>query len=82
MPPACRHRTKSDEAYKIEVERPGQRSVEHPVTVFLCGWPEANPDRFVNAPRWLTALTYPGLAIVPEKDCVDCPARQGPPSRV
>lgn len=69
--PMCVHRGKADEAYSFDPET----GRETPITVHLCNWPDANPDRFVDAPRWLQKKVYPGLAITPKTDCTNCPAR-------
>jgi hypothetical protein len=45
-----------------------------PATVHLCCFPDNEPARFVDAPRWLLRLVGSGLAITPEKDCAGCPA--------
>lgn len=74
---ACVHRGKAEEAYSAPVDDMMRMT---PTTVWLCNWPEANPDRFVDAPRWLQKRVYPGLAITPESDCVDCSARLAPAS--
>jgi hypothetical protein len=68
----CIHRDVSSEAYD-----------EHgkPITVYLCSFPDNEPGRFVDAPRWLLRTVGAGLAIDPEKDCVDCPAFQKPKAR-
>ncbi len=76
--PSCVHRCQSDEAYIL---RAGSNATER-TRVWLCGWPEAHPEHFVDAPRWLQKAVYPGLAIVPETDCVRCPGRASPPSDV
>lgn len=71
-PPDCIHRDISDEAYRVDMTS----GRETPIQVYLCNWPEANPAFFVDAPRWLQKQVYPGLAVVPERDCVNCPARR------
>lgn len=68
--PVCIFRDKSAEAYRV-----GPYGTKTSVTVWLCNWPEAHPEHFVNAPRWLQKRVYPGLAITPETDCINCPAR-------
>lgn len=65
----CIHDQISDEAYVID-----DRGNTAPAIVHLCEWPDQNPGRFVDAPRWLLRLVGAGLAITPERDCVGCPA--------
>lgn len=45
-----------------------------PADVHLCTWPDMNPERLVDAPRWLQRLIGGGLAITPGHDCVGCAA--------
>lgn len=69
----CIHRDVSSEAY----DQHGNR-----ITVHLCSFPDNNPGRFVDAPRWLLRTIGAGLAIDPETDCVDCPAYEKPKASV
>ena len=41
--------------------------------LYLCGWPEAHPEFFINAPGWPTRLVGGGAMIHPEEHCVRCP---------
>lgn len=68
-PNKCVHLEKSSEAQTITEDL--RREV---TTVWLCNFPENNPQKFVDCPRWITKLIYPGLAVTPETDCVKCPA--------
>ena len=45
-----------------------------PAVVRLCVFPDNEPARFVDAPRWLLRQIGSGLAVRPEHDCVGCPA--------
>ncbi len=74
--PDCAHRDRSPEAYSIDP----LTGRETPITVYLCNWPDAHPAHFVDAPRWLQKKVYPGLAIMPETDCINCPGRALSPS--
>lgn len=60
----CRHMEKSGEAY-IDGK---------PADVTICAFPDNEPGRFVDAPRWLLRQIGGGLAITPERDCIGCPA--------
>jgi hypothetical protein len=60
----CHHLEKSPEAY-----RDGE-----PCTVWLCGFPENEPHRFIDAPRWLTRQIGGGQMIDVHTDCASCPA--------
>jgi hypothetical protein len=69
--PPCIYRDASLEAYRIDAKT----GKETPVTIHLCAWPDAYPDRLVDAPRWVNRVIGSGLAIDPERDCIDCPAQ-------
>lgn len=69
--PDCIHRETSDEACLLYA---GSDRMEK-ANVYLCNWPEAHPEYFVNAPRWIQKKAYPGIAITPETDCIGCPGR-------
>lgn len=69
--PDCTHRSVSPEAYRIDLAT-GQ---ETRITLHLCEWPEAYPDRLIDAPLWVHRAIGGGLAIKPERDCIRCPAR-------
>jgi hypothetical protein len=40
----------------------------------LCDWADANPDRLMDAPRWLSGIALASMLITPERDCLGCPA--------
>lgn len=65
----CLYLTKSPESYAVTDDGVGL-----PIDVYLCEWPDQNPGRFVDAPRWLLRLVGAGLSVRPERDCVNCPA--------
>ena len=52
----CKFLRTSDEAYSVPIG--GGR--EAPVTVYLCGWADENPERLVNSPRWLQSHALAG----------------------
>lgn len=71
MPPQpnpCRHLMQSPEAYTV---RPGSMQ---PAVVWLCTFPDDEPARFMDFPRWIHRAIGVGLAIRPESDCAGCPA--------
>jgi hypothetical protein len=70
----CYYNRASPEAYAVS-----ETGEERRIEVRLCEWPDQNPDRFVDAPRWLLRLIGGGLAITPERDCVGCPGFRAPP---
>lgn len=69
--PECKYRSVSEEAYTAPAYD-HQRMAR--ATVYLCGWPR---DHLANAPAWVKRSIGGGLAIHPENDCRDCPARTG-----
>ncbi len=71
----CVYQIASPEAYAVN-PRTGQTEA---VEVTLCEWPDQHPERFLNAPMWLLRQIGSGLAINPERDCKNCPARISPP---
>jgi len=75
MGKTCIYAIASEEAYKVDM-RTGQQI---PCEVLICEWPEQNPGRFINAPRWLQDVLGGGLAIKPERDCVGCAAFKASP---
>lgn len=71
----CAHLQRAD--YKIAVPS-GNTIIEH--VPWLCEWPDQNPDRFVDAPWWLTNLVNGGgMAITPALACAKCPAFKARP---
>lgn len=64
----CKHIERSQEAY---CENGDGEFVE--AEVFLCGWADANPDRLMNAPRWLSNRALAGEPVRPDWDCIGCP---------
>lgn len=68
----CRHRDVSDAAVAIDPFT----GREATITVHLCCFPDNEPGRFVDAPRWLLKMVGTGIAIDPARDCINCPAYQ------
>jgi len=64
----CKFQIESSEAYSV------RGGAQTPVRVHLCEWPDQHPERFQSAPLWLLKLIGAGMAIRPERDCVNCPA--------
>ena len=65
----CVHLTPSDEAY--EVNDDGSLT---PTEVLPCEWGDANPDRLLNMPRWLSEWALSGgPSFDPKKHCPGCP---------
>lgn len=69
----CKHIERSQEAY-CEIEDGEFVEAE----VLLCGWADAFPERFMNAPRWLTQNALAGRPVHPERDCIGCPGYATP----
>ncbi len=67
----CIHLSTSDDAVAIEPDGTQTRCI-----AYLCDWADAHPERFANAPRWITqyALSGGGL-FTPQKHCTGCPGR-------
>lgn len=68
MPHPCAFRDLSDEAYRIHAETGNQERVD----VWLCNW----PTTLAAVPPWHKRRVGPGLAIDPDRDCLDCPVRK------
>lgn len=45
---------------------------DKPVDLFLCTWADGNPDRLMDAPRWLSHRALAGEPVTQDKDCVGC----------
>jgi hypothetical protein len=68
---ACKHLT-TTEAFRI-----GPDGKQTPEVGHLCVWADAHPDRFIDAPRWITNPALASILIRPERDCVGCPGYEG-----
>jgi hypothetical protein len=62
----CKHLVRT-EAYRVGAGK------EEPIDFFLCTWADGNPDRLIDAPRWLSYRALAGEPITQGKDCVGCP---------
>ncbi len=67
----CRHGTEI-EAHAYQVGGSGA----HTVTRTRCDFPDNEPSRFVDAPRWLLRQVSGGC-LVSDSDCNGCPAFAG-----
>jgi hypothetical protein len=50
------------------------------VSVYICGFPDNEPGRFVDAPLWLLKQVGGGQIVMPDCDCQNCPAFKVPTS--
>ncbi len=66
---ACRHLEQSSEAYEI-----GDDDTQRPCIVHLCAWADNEPEKLVNAPRWLQRNSLSGHLLRYPDDCMGCPA--------
>lgn len=66
----CAHLQQSNESYR-QAKLTGQW-VKHQTSI--CGFPDDEPHRFVDAPTWLLKQIGGGQMVRPESDCVGCPA--------
>ena len=67
--------------YHLQISDRSQREIGGKwvdAEAFICGFPDDEPSRFVNAPTWLLKLVGGGLLVHPERDCVSCPAFKSP----
>ena len=66
---ACEHLTESGEAYAI-----GADGAETRITHHLCTWADEHPERFLDAPRWLSEWALSGGPnFHPARHCHKCP---------
>ncbi len=47
----CRHRERAPAVCDVPAY---DTTINRPVNAYLCLWADAHPERFVDAPRWLT----------------------------
>lgn len=52
---------------------------ETPEVGHLCTWADAHPERFLNAPRWISSRALASELIHPEHHCVGCPGYEAKP---
>lgn len=74
----CIHRQPADDAVSVDPES----GRETPILVYLCMWGDANPERFLDAPRWLTerqAVIY-GWPLDSKDFGRDCPGYKRDPA--
>lgn len=70
---ACKHLTET-EAWSIGPDGQEADEVGH-----LCLWADAHPERFINAPRWISKRALASDLIRPARDCVGCPGYEAKP---